>query len=57
VGIPGNHGMGTIQSNPLNRVGASFNSLLTLDEKTLDIISGGQELSPRVKIYKSGAIR
>jgi anaerobic selenocysteine-containing dehydrogenase len=54
VGIPGSHGLGTVQSTPLEREGANFNALLSIDEHTLDIISAGQELSPRVKIYKSG---
>ena len=57
VGMPGGHGLGTIQSNPLLREGPHFNSLLSLDEKTLDAVSAGQELSPRVKIYKSGTNR
>jgi len=52
VGIPGSHGLGTIQSNPLNRVGTNINRLYSLDEKTLDAISGGQELSPRVRLRK-----
>ncbi len=56
VGTPGCHGLGTIQSNPVLRDGPHFNSLLSLDEKTLDAVSAGQELSPRVKIYKSGAV-
>jgi anaerobic selenocysteine-containing dehydrogenase len=53
IGIPGNYGLGTIQSNPLFREGTHFNALLSIDEKTLDAIAAGQELSPRVKIYKS----
>jgi hypothetical protein len=52
VGIPGSHGLGTIQSNPLNRVGTNINQLYSLDEKTLDAISSGQELSPRVRLRK-----
>jgi len=57
VGIPGSHGLGTIQSNPLVREGTNFNALLSLDEHTLDIVSAGQELSPRVKVYKAEAGR
>ncbi len=52
VGIPGSHGLGTIQSNPLNREGTNINVLYSLDERTLDAVSGGMELSPRVKLRK-----
>ncbi|OGO24449.1 MAG: hypothetical protein A2144_01595 [Chloroflexi bacterium RBG_16_50_9] len=57
VGIPGSYGLGTIQSNPIFREGTHFNALLSLDDKTLDAIAAGQELSPRVKVYKSEAKR
>lgn len=53
VGIPGSHGLGTIQSNPLNREGTNINLLYSLDEKTIDAVSGGLELSPRVKLQKT----
>jgi len=52
VGISGCYGLGTIQSNPLNRNGPHFNSLLPVDDKTFDGISGGIEIAPRVKVYK-----
>lgn len=54
VGIPGSHGLGTIQSNPLNRVGTNINELYSLDDDTIDAVSGGQELSPRVKLRRIG---
>lgn len=57
LGIPGSHGLGTIQSSPLMREGTNFNMLLSLDERTLDLVSAGQELSPRVKIRKKEAGR
>jgi anaerobic selenocysteine-containing dehydrogenase len=53
VGIPGSHGLGTIQSNPLNRVGTNINVLYSMDEDTIDAVSAGQELSPRVKLRKT----
>jgi anaerobic selenocysteine-containing dehydrogenase len=52
VGVSGNYGLGTIQSNPLNRIGPNFNTLLSLDERTFDGVSGGQDTAPRVKLYK-----
>jgi len=52
VGIPGNWGLGTIQSNPLNRRGTNINVLLPLESETIDAISAGQEISPRVRVYK-----
>ncbi|MEL7564364.1 MAG: molybdopterin-dependent oxidoreductase [Dehalobacterium sp.] len=52
IGISGCYGMGTLHSNPLNRKGPNFNSLLPLDDKSLDGVSAGQELAPRVKVYK-----
>jgi hypothetical protein len=54
AGISGCFGVGTRHSNPLNRRGPNFNSLLPLDDKTLDAVSAGQEIAPRVKIYKKG---
>jgi anaerobic selenocysteine-containing dehydrogenase len=52
VGIAGCYGVGTRQSNPLNRRGPNFNSLITTDDHTLDGVSAGQEMAPRVKITK-----
>lgn len=52
VGISGSYGLGTPQSNPLMKRGPHYNSLLALDHKSVDAISGGQEASPRVKITK-----
>lgn len=54
VGISGCYGLGTIHSNPLNRKGPNFNTLLSLDDKTFDSLSAGIELAPKVKIYKLG---
>jgi anaerobic selenocysteine-containing dehydrogenase len=52
VGISGCHGLGTMLSNPLSRKGPHFNSLLPLDDKSLDSVSAGMEIAPRVKVYK-----
>jgi len=52
VGVSGNYGLGTLQSNPLNRIGPNFNTLLSLDEKTFDGVSGGQDSAPRVKLHR-----
>jgi anaerobic selenocysteine-containing dehydrogenase len=52
VGISNSYGGGTIQSNPLNRVGPHFNRLLSTDPNTLDAISAGLENAPRIKIRK-----
>ena len=51
IGISNSYGSGTIQSNPLNRIGPHFNRLIPTDESTLDSISAGLEIAPRVKIY------
>ena len=51
IGISNSYGGGTIQSNPLNRIGPHFNRLNPSDECTLDSISAGLEIAPRVKIY------
>lgn len=51
VGISGCYGIGNLHSNPLNKVGPNFNTLLPLDDKTLDGISAGQEIAPRVRVY------
>lgn len=52
VGIPGCFGLGTKLANPLTRRGASWNSLLPLDDKTFDAVSAGLESAPRVKVYR-----
>jgi len=52
AGIAGSYGPGTMQSNPLNRVGPCFNNLLSIDDHTFDGISAGQDTAPAVKIYK-----
>ena len=52
VGVGGSYGLGTHQSNPLNRLGPNFNALLSLDDKTLDGVSGGQDTAPAVKLTK-----
>jgi len=52
VGVSGCYGSGTIQSNPLNRKGPSYNSLLPLNNESLDAVSAGQESAPRIKVYK-----
>jgi anaerobic selenocysteine-containing dehydrogenase len=51
VGVGGSYGLGTLQSNPLNRLGPNFNALLSLDDKTFDGVSGGQDTAPAVKVY------
>jgi anaerobic selenocysteine-containing dehydrogenase len=55
VGISGAYGMGTAQSNPVSKEGPLFNRLLTTAEETLDSISGGIEIAPRVKVVKREA--
>ena len=52
VGIGGCYGLGTMLSNPLSRKGPHFNSLLPLDDKSLDGVSAGMEIAPRVKVYE-----
>jgi len=52
AGIGGSYGLGTIQSNPLNRIGPCFNYLLSLDSHTFDGLSGGQDSAPAVKVYR-----
>ena len=55
VGISGCYGLGTMQTNPQGRKGPHFNTLLTMDDKTLDGVSAGIEIAPRVKVYKKAA--
>lgn len=52
VGISGSYGSGNKHANPLHNRGPHFNALLSTEMKTLDGISAGQELAPRVKIQK-----
>jgi anaerobic selenocysteine-containing dehydrogenase len=52
AGISGSYGLGTIQGNPLNRVGPFFNNLLSIDPHTFDGISAGQDTAPAVKVYR-----
>ncbi len=57
VGIGGSYGLGTCQSNPLNRLGPNFNALLSIDPMTLDGVSAGQDTAPAVKVYKKAGGR
>ena len=57
VGIGGSYGLGTCQSNPLNRLGPNFNALLSIDPKTFDAVSAGQDTAPAVKIYRKEGSR
>lgn len=52
VGISGGYGGGNKQGNPLNRKGPNFNSLISTDINTLDAVSAGQDISPKVRITK-----
>ncbi|KUO63819.1 MAG: hypothetical protein APF84_14445 [Gracilibacter sp. BRH_c7a] len=52
IGIPGNFGRRTGYMNPLKNTGVHFNSLLTVDESTLNPISLSLESSPQIKVYK-----
>lgn len=52
AGISGGYGGGAKGGSPLNRKGPDFNALLSIDIDTLDAVSAGQEMSPRVKIEK-----
>ncbi len=52
VGVGGSYGLGTRQSNPLNRMGPHFNALLSIDSMTLDGVSAGQDTAPAVRIYR-----
>jgi anaerobic selenocysteine-containing dehydrogenase len=56
VGVGGSYGLGTRQSNPLNCVGPNFNALLSIDDKTLDGVSGGQDTAPAVRISRKEAL-
>ncbi|MCX8022559.1 MAG: molybdopterin-dependent oxidoreductase [Syntrophorhabdaceae bacterium] len=51
VGIGGGYGLGTCQSNPLNRMGPNFNALLSIDPITYDGVSAGQDTAPAVRVY------
>ena len=52
VGISGCNGLGALQSNPLAKRGPHFNTLLPLNDISLDGVSAGQESAPRVRVYK-----
>jgi anaerobic selenocysteine-containing dehydrogenase len=52
VGVGGSYGLGTCQSNPLNRLGPNFNALLSIDPITFDAVSGGQDTAPAVKVTR-----
>jgi len=54
VGISGCFGLGTRQSNPQTKRGPHYNSLLPLDNQSIDGVSAGQESAPKVKVYKKG---
>lgn len=55
VGFPGMRGTGTLQQNPIMRVGTSahFNRLIRMDDNTFDPVNGSMDVAPRVKIYKA----
>ena len=57
VGVGGSYGLGTCQSNPLNRVGPNFNALLSIDPITFDAVSGGQDTAPAVKVTRKEGSR
>jgi len=57
VGVGGSYGLGTCQSNPLNRLGPNFNALLSIDPITFDAVSGGQDTAPAVKVYRKEGAR
>ncbi len=52
VGIGGSSGLGAAGANPLMRMGPNFNTLLPIDIKTIDALSGGHEVAPAVRIRK-----
>ncbi len=52
VGVSGSYGKGNKNANPLHNRGPHFNVLLSTEMKTLDGVSAGQEIAPRVKIQK-----
>ena len=53
VGFPGNFGSATNLMNPIAKKGPHYNDLISMDDSSFDPISGGVEISPRVKIYKA----
>jgi anaerobic selenocysteine-containing dehydrogenase len=57
VGVGGSYGLGTCQSNPLNRLGPNFNALLSIDPVTFDAVSCGQDTAPAVKVYRKEGAR
>lgn len=52
LGISGGYGGGNKHGNPLNRKGPNFNALISTEIHTLDPVSAGQEMAPKVKIVK-----
>jgi anaerobic selenocysteine-containing dehydrogenase len=57
VGVGGSYGLGTCQTNPLNRMGPNFNALLSIDPHTYDGVSGGQDTAPAVRVYRKEGAR
>jgi anaerobic selenocysteine-containing dehydrogenase len=55
VGFPGMRGTGTLQQNPIIRVGTGphYNRLIRMDDYTFDPVNGSMDVAPRVKIYKA----
>jgi anaerobic selenocysteine-containing dehydrogenase len=53
VGFPGMRGAGTIQQNPVTRVGPYYNDLVSMEDNTFDPVNGSLDVSPRVKVYKA----
>ena len=52
VGVSGSYGGSGRNANPLHNRGPHFNALLSTEIITLDGISAGQEVAPKVKIRK-----
>ena len=52
LGISGCWGLGARGMNPKNRIGPHFNTLMPMDDHTLDGVSAGMEVAPRVRVYK-----
>ena len=53
VGFPGMRGAGTLQQNPITKVGPYYNDLVSLEDNTFDPVNGSLDVSPRVKVYKA----
>ncbi|MGI6257181.1 MAG: molybdopterin-dependent oxidoreductase [Anaerovoracaceae bacterium] len=52
IGVAGSYGKGGKGANPLHNRGPHFNRLLSTKMSTLDGISAGQDIAPKVKIEK-----